>query len=320
MTSSILVIIFLVICWLNQPAKADMPRCDGDSPDFSGSPYCLPFDYNLDIIPPTEGPLNVNVDIFVFEVNYWGPHSGPKFTPFCLIQVSKIDDISLSMTFELYFDLTWNESRLLINESAPEWETDGSVMGSTNYVKSLWLPDIQIYNIKQFQTRAIVTDVAGLIIFKNKNILYTVSTEAVISCPMKFSAYPLDHQVSFLHQQQLGCCIFTKFTQQNFTNCCSQQARMCSNCLLESSHPLKCIPKTVCVNFTKRNAPNFFFRNIHCWQENMALLCNLGSNMVLLMPNEGTTIREAIFMQNWTSVLPFFVFLSLIPSSFFPRA
>ena len=91
--------------------------------------------------------------------------------------MSRIDDIALSMTFELYFDLKWNESRLLINESAPEWDHDGSVMGSTNFIKSLWLPDIQIYNMKQFQKRSIVTDVAGLIIFKNKSVLYTLSTE-----------------------------------------------------------------------------------------------------------------------------------------------
>lgn len=68
-------------------------------------------------------------------------------------------------------------------------------MGSTNFVQSMWLPDIQILNLKQFQKRNIVTDVAGLIIFKDRSVLYTVSTEAIISCPMKFSAYPLDYQV-----------------------------------------------------------------------------------------------------------------------------
>ena len=126
--------------------------------------------------------------------SYWKPLQ--HYNILLQLQVSKIDDIALSMTFELYFDLTWTESRLLINESAPEWEFDGSVMGSTNFVKSMWLPDIQILNLKQFQKRRIVTDVAGLIIFKNKSVLYTVSTEAIISCPMKFSSYPLDRQVS----------------------------------------------------------------------------------------------------------------------------
>ena len=42
-------------------------------------------------------PLHIHVDIMVFEV-------------------SKIDDISLSLTFELYFDLMWKETRLIIND------------------------------------------------------------------------------------------------------------------------------------------------------------------------------------------------------------
>merc|ERR1719192_2575381 len=48
---------------------------------------------------------------------------------------------------------------------------------------------------KQFRKRQIVTDVAGLIIFKNRQVLYTVSTEVIIACPMKFAAFPLDQQL-----------------------------------------------------------------------------------------------------------------------------
>jgi len=139
------------------------------------NPFCIPLDYNKDLIPPTEGPLEVFVDIFIFEV-------------------SKINDIELTMTFELYFDLSWTESRFLINESSTKWGEDGSFMGSTNFVSSLWLPDIQIFKCKQFKKRQIVTDVAGLILFNTKQLLYTVSTEVIIDCPMKFSGYPLDHQ------------------------------------------------------------------------------------------------------------------------------
>ena len=51
-----------------------------------------------DLIPPQSGqPLHIDVDIMVFEV-------------------SKIDDITLSLTFELYFDLKWKETRLIIND------------------------------------------------------------------------------------------------------------------------------------------------------------------------------------------------------------
>jgi hypothetical protein len=87
-----------------------------------------------------------------------------------------------------------HNTRFRFRNSAPEWGPDG-VMGSTNFVPDMWLPDIQIQNLKQFQRRNIVTDVAGLIIFQDRRVLYTVSTEAIISCPMKFSAYPLDYQV-----------------------------------------------------------------------------------------------------------------------------
>lgn len=165
-----------LICPSVLVVEAAIPRCDSNSD--SPGPFCMPQDYNKDLVPPTDGqPLSIHVDTWVFEV-------------------SKIDDIALSMTFELYFDLKWKESRLVMNESSLEWGPDDTVMGSTNFVDKLWLPDIQILNLKQFQKRQIVTDVAGLIIFKDKTILYTVSTEAIISCPMKFSAYPLDHQVS----------------------------------------------------------------------------------------------------------------------------
>ena len=33
-----------------------------------------------------------------------------------MFEVSKIDDIALSLTFELYFDLRWRETRLIIND------------------------------------------------------------------------------------------------------------------------------------------------------------------------------------------------------------
>ena len=155
---------------------SEMPRCGQNV--YTG-PFCMPSDYDKDKIPPTDGPLDITVDIWVFEV-------------------SKIDDISLSMTFELYFDLKWKETRFEINETSPDWGPDGQYMGSTNFVSDLWLPDIQIINLKQFQTRRVTTDVAGLIIFNTGLLLYTVSTEAVISCPMKFSAYPLDDQVNMI--------------------------------------------------------------------------------------------------------------------------
>jgi hypothetical protein len=66
----------------------------------------------------------------------------------------------------------WEESRIIINHTLPSWGSAGNFMGSTNFIPEMWLPDIQIYMCKQFRKRQIVRDVAGLIIFKNRNVLY----------------------------------------------------------------------------------------------------------------------------------------------------
>ncbi|CAB4066050.1 unnamed protein product [Lepeophtheirus salmonis] len=155
----------LLLFFSPQLSKCVLPICDPENPDFSENPFCLPSNYNKDVVPPTEGPLNVHVDIWVFEV-------------------SKIDDISLSMTFELYFDLTWNESRFLIDESSSKWGEDGSIMGSTNYINGMWLPDVQILNLKQFQKRQIVTDVLVHILWIIRNA--SSMLEATSMTPHKF--------------------------------------------------------------------------------------------------------------------------------------
>ena len=61
--------LFLLLVALLGFVGCDMPVCNRTDPDFSKSPYCLPDDYNKDIVPPTGGqPLHINVDIWVFEV------------------------------------------------------------------------------------------------------------------------------------------------------------------------------------------------------------------------------------------------------------
>ena len=138
------------------------------------------------------------METYIFEVKNF--HYFNKSREQCCFskKVSKIDDIALTMTFELYMDLMWEESRIIINETSPYWGGDGSFMGSTNFVPKMWLPDIQIYMCKQFRKRQIVTDVAGLIIFKNRQVLYTVSTE-VESEPVR-SGQNLEQNISGHHR------------------------------------------------------------------------------------------------------------------------
>ena len=71
----------IVFGLLSRPLQADVPTCDTDSPDFTSSPYCLPGDYNKDIIPPMEGPLHIHVNTFIFEVCFLARASFTSRTP-----------------------------------------------------------------------------------------------------------------------------------------------------------------------------------------------------------------------------------------------
>ena len=71
-----------------------------------------------DMIPSSEGPLEIFVDIFIFE---GGGDIHRESEKKRLFSVSKINDIELTMTFELYFDLMWRENRFVINETSDKW-------------------------------------------------------------------------------------------------------------------------------------------------------------------------------------------------------
>jgi len=171
-------------------SSGEIPVC---TPDNMGSnPFCFPSGYNKDMVPSLltlNKTLEIHVDTYILEV-------------------SKIDDIALTVTFELYMDLMWKESRLIINENHLAWDSNNSIVGSTNFITEMWLPDIQISMCKQFTKSQIVTDLAGFTIFKNRNVLYTVSAEVIVACPFEFSAYPLDHQTckflvgSYMHEAE----------------------------------------------------------------------------------------------------------------------
>ena len=48
------------------------------------------------------------------------------------------------MTFELYMDFMWEEARITVNQNSTGWGPAGHFMASTNFLKEMWLPDIQV--------------------------------------------------------------------------------------------------------------------------------------------------------------------------------
>ena len=62
-------------------------------------------------------------------------------------------------------------------------------------IKSLWIPNIFIYNLKSFQTIDVLSKLAGLWIDARKRIYYSQATHITFICPMLFDSFPLDTQI-----------------------------------------------------------------------------------------------------------------------------
>ena len=62
-------------------------------------------------------------------------------------------------------------------------------------MKSLWIPNIFIYNLKTFQTIDVLSKLAGLWIDGSKRVYYSQATHITFICPMLFDAFPLVTQI-----------------------------------------------------------------------------------------------------------------------------
>ena len=62
-------------------------------------------------------------------------------------------------------------------------------------IKSLWIPNIFIYNLKTFQTIDVLSKLAGLWIDARKRVYYSQATHITFICPMLFDSFPLDTQI-----------------------------------------------------------------------------------------------------------------------------
>ena len=71
-------------------------------------------------------------------------------------------------------------------------------------LRRLWLPDVEIINLKEFETHQVLTKLEGMWLDKNDNLVYAIATRITFICPMKFNAFPMDIQrckflVSFMY-------------------------------------------------------------------------------------------------------------------------
>ena len=160
----------------HQPARYKLPNiieshlnhsilCIKESADpkpKEGSPWCLTEDYDLSL-PPL-----VNSDTDIMNVDY---RVG-------ILEVSEISDVHQFIEMEMMLDLTWLESRMVVDAEAEDWEENGlgeagALEESITLAESLWLPDTQILMLKKIQSMAVTRKVGGFIVYRNKTVTYS---------------------------------------------------------------------------------------------------------------------------------------------------
>ena len=82
-----------------------------------------------------------------------------------------------SMTISMYFAVSWLEPRLVINESAVEWDEDrtgpkNEVNESPETLKYVWYPELEIYGLETFGRQRVLKEMSGVRLRKNKTINY----------------------------------------------------------------------------------------------------------------------------------------------------
>ena len=141
-------------------------------PCIKGNLFCIPQNYSKFDLPTS--PTTVSLGITIVEI-------------------PKIDDHEFSVTLRGYLGVYWTEPRLIFDVNSNVSENDWiSVDG--DFIKELWLPDLEIYDIKEFKRQHILSKLQGLWISRNSRIYYSMAAMMTFNCPMAFDNYPLDRQ------------------------------------------------------------------------------------------------------------------------------
>jgi hypothetical protein len=139
--------------------------------------------------------------------------------------IPKVNDRDFSITLNAYFIVKWQDRRLIVmqrnrtsrvyQQDAPEiirssttetsqptpetlalHEDSSAKLTAVNLqiLHSLWLPDVEILNLKAFETHHVLSKLEGVWIDSRHQLLYALATRITFICPMKFNAFPMDTQ------------------------------------------------------------------------------------------------------------------------------
>ena len=85
------------------------------------------------------------------------------------VYILEVDEIKHTVTMKMHLGVHWTEPRLIFPHNSDEM---GKVPLDLQFLDHLWIPDIDIYNIKAIQNFAVLKRLAGIIIRIQGNKCY----------------------------------------------------------------------------------------------------------------------------------------------------
>ena len=117
---------------------------------------------------------------------------------FLIQEVLEINDKGHYITFSCYFNTGWADKRIVVDPKYAKLSWFDA-QANPEIRKYLWIPKIQIYNLKEYQKKKVLNKLEGLWIGNYSSVWDTyvqLSENVHISfyCPFDFSKFPFDTQ------------------------------------------------------------------------------------------------------------------------------
>ena len=161
----------LIICCLGYVHGAF--SCKDVRSDYS-APVCIEDGYDIFRLPFTDKPNKISVTMDVDSV-------------------IGIDEKEFSFSFVAYFNLQWNEPRLVAQND--NQESTAMLPVDAGIIKELWMPNVFLYNLKSFEVMEVLSKLSGVWVNNDKDVLYSQATHMKIFCTMDFTWFPFDTQI-----------------------------------------------------------------------------------------------------------------------------
>ena len=88
-------------------------------------------------------------------------------------EITRVDDKRQRISFMMYFKVEWQEPRVKINLNSTMWRDDHGNKREWLALPlntDIWVPDLEINGLRNFNTKSVLKDMAGLKLRTSKNL------------------------------------------------------------------------------------------------------------------------------------------------------